>query len=183
MHFIGNTKAMVLMVFMAISGLFTLGFSDEVQADAWWNEVKKCVSAKEEAKKKSGEWVDSWMFEEWERECADATPDIAPTPAGDLEFNILYERKYIQLFGIYANIIQLVSYNDHVVITGVELNRGNCEFANALTKDVDPFPVTLGYGQAQIIYPTCDIALLRELKINTEQGSLTYELNMSGSKF
>ena len=77
----------------------------------------------------------------------------------------------------YFNVLKIQSLENDLIVTNIELNRGNCQpnpFFNA------PLPHSLKYGQtdAVILYPPdsnlCD---LLETKITTNKGESTFKFD------
>ena len=68
-----------------------------------------------------------------------------------------------------VGVVQLQAVTDQVVLTGYNINRGNCK-----TKlgGIYPLPLTFKYGQGVKLFAyTCKV---KEVVLNTNQGSYTY---------
>lgn len=71
-----------------------------------------------------------------------------------------------------VGVIQLQAVTDQVVLTGYNINRGNCK-----TKlgGIYPIPLTFKYGQGVKLFAyTCKV---KEVVLNTNQGNYTYTFN------
>ncbi|WP_157137708.1 hypothetical protein [Herbaspirillum lusitanum] len=70
-----------------------------------------------------------------------------------------------------VGVVQLQAVTDQVVLTGYNINRGNCK-----TKlgGIYPLPLTFKYGQGVKLFAyTCKV---KEVILNTNQGNYTYTL-------
>lgn len=68
-----------------------------------------------------------------------------------------------------VGVVQLQAVTDQVVLTGFNINRGNCK-----TKlgGIYPLPLTFKYGQGVKLFAyTCTV---KEVILNTNQGNYTY---------
>lgn len=91
--------------------------------------------------------------------CAIANADEAP-----FEANMHVEQG--------VGVVQLQAVTDQVVLTGYNINRGNCK-----TKlgGIYPLPLTFKYGQGVKLFAyTCKV---KEVILNTNQGNYTYTFN------
>lgn len=71
-----------------------------------------------------------------------------------------------------VGVVQLQAVTDQVVLTGYNINRGNCK-----TKlgGIYPLPLTFKYGQGVKLFAyTCKV---KEVVLNTNQGNYTYTFN------
>lgn len=154
-------------------------------ADPWWAEIETCVNKKETAKKNSGDsHIDPWMYQEWEDECAKATPDIpsaaglnvSSTPLDELKFDISVYNNFNTLAQRNYTILSTVSLNDDVTITDFVINRGNCGYFRSILSDVNDLPVKVKYAEKQNVYLKCKVDAVREVTIVTTVGEITYSI-------
>lgn len=71
-----------------------------------------------------------------------------------------------------VGVVQLQAVADQIVLTGYNINRGNCK-----TKlgGIYPLPLTFKYGQGVKLFAyTCKV---KEVVLNTNQGNYTYTFN------
>lgn len=71
-----------------------------------------------------------------------------------------------------VGVVQLQAVTDQVMLTGYNINRGNCK-----TKlgGIYPLPLTFKYGQGVKLFAyTCKV---KEVVLNTNQGNYTYTFN------
>ena len=71
-----------------------------------------------------------------------------------------------------VGVVQLQAVTDQVVLTGYNINRGNCK-----TKlgGIYPLPLTFKYGQGVKLFAyTCKV---KEVVLNTNQGNYIYTFN------
>jgi hypothetical protein len=68
-----------------------------------------------------------------------------------------------------VGVVQLQAVTDQVVLTGFNINRGNCKYKLG---GIYPLPLTFKYGQGVKLFAyTCAV---KEVVLNTNQGNYTY---------
>ena len=71
----------------------------------------------------------------------------------------------------YIDKIDIISHNEQpTTITGVQVNRGNCE----ITRMYDY--KNMHYGSAALAYPRCKVESIREVSISTTYGTYVYQI-------
>ncbi|BEP85065.1 MULTISPECIES: hypothetical protein [unclassified Variovorax] len=68
-----------------------------------------------------------------------------------------------------VSVVQLESVAGEVVLTGFEVNRGNCK---SKLGGIDPLPLTFKFGNAVKLFAySCSV---KEVSVTTNQGTFTY---------
>jgi len=71
----------------------------------------------------------------------------------------------------YIDKVDIISLNEQpTTITGIQINRGSC----GITRMYDY--QNMRYGSVALAYPRCKVEYIREVNINTVNGSYTYRI-------
>lgn len=170
MQIIKNTRSLIVVLTIAALALLIVAYAPKSSANDWWSQVEQCVKEKETAKSNSDDsYLAPWMYNEWEEECGNAIPYTGGLTVEDVELEIELTNMRTQLQGIQP-VLRVISLNDHVEITGLQINRGNCDHFLKL-------PVTLNYGGRSATRLTCKIDRVREVVVSTTVGDVTYSFS------
>lgn len=165
-----DTRSLIVVLTIAALALLIVAYAPKSSANDWWSQVEQCVAEKADAKRNSDDsWLDAWMFTEWEEECAESIPNTGGLTVEDVELEIELTNVSTQLQGILP-VLRVISLNDHVEITGLQINRGNCDHFLKL-------PVTLNYGGRSATRLSCRIDHVREVVVSTTVGDVTYSFS------
>jgi len=114
--------------------------------------------------------VEHWMPEETEP-VDEELVEAAPQPKEEFELKAYREMTESTMTG-YIDKIDILSLNDHpTTIKSVVVNRGNCRVISLYDHH------NMRYGSVALAYPRCNAAHIREVSVNTNSGTYTYNFN------
>jgi len=102
---------------------------------------------------------------------ADEETEAETMPEEEFDIRVYRAESQGSMTG-YIDKIDIISLNDQpTTITGVQVNRGNCE----ITRMYDY--KNMHYGSVALAYPRCKVESIREVSISTTYGTYAYRIS------